>query len=232
MIAENLHRIEQEIQESCALVSRNPEDVTMVAVTKSVDSKTANELVELGVTDLAENRVDKLLEKKQDLAQHQQIKWHLIGNLQRRKVKLIINEIDYFHALDSLRLAQEIQKRAKQQIACFIEVNISGEESKHGIAPAELDLFIKELAALDKIKVIGLMTMAPYESSQAEIRTIFSSLKQLQEGVKEQNLQYAPCTELSMGMSQDFKTAIEEGATFVRIGTALFRKGIGKVNGN
>lgn len=225
MIAENLHRIEQEIQESCALVSRNPQEITMVAVTKSVDSMTANELVELGVTDLAENRVDKLLEKKQSLSNYQQINWHLIGNLQRRKVKLIINEIDYFHALDSLRLAQEIQKRAEHQINCFVEVNISGEESKHGIKPAELDSFIRELEGLDKIKMIGLMTMAPYEASQQEVRDIFSNLKQLQKSVKEQNLLYAPCTELSMGMSQDFKTAIEEGATFVRIGTALFRKG-------
>ncbi|BBM17466.1 YggS family pyridoxal phosphate enzyme [Enterococcus avium] len=225
MIAENLHRIEQEIQESCALVSRNPEDIIMVAVTKSVDSNAANELVELGVTDLAENRVDKLLEKKQSLSQNQQIKWHLIGNLQRRKVKLIINEIDYFHALDSLRLAQEIQKRAEHQINCFIEVNVSGEESKHGIQPKELPSFIEELEGLDKINVIGLMTMAPYEASQQEVRDIFSTLKRLQESMKKLNLQYAPCTELSMGMSQDFKTAIEEGATFVRIGTALFRKG-------
>lgn len=225
MIAENLHRIEQEIQESCALVSRNPEDITMVAVTKSVDSNAANELVELGVTDLAENRVDKLLEKKQSLLQNQQIKWHLIGNLQRRKVKLIINEIDYFHALDSLRLAQEIQKRAEHQINCFIEVNVSGEESKHGIQPKELPSFIEELEGLDKINVIGLMTMAPYEASQQEVRDIFSTLKRLQESMKKLNLQYSPCTELSMGMSQDFKTAIEEGATFVRIGTALFRKG-------
>ena len=197
----------------------------MVAVTKSVDSNAANELVELGVTDLAENRVDKLLEKKQSLSQNQQIKWHLIGNLQRRKVKLIINEIDYFHALDSLRLAQEIQKRAEHQINCFIEVNVSGEESKHGIQPKELPSFIEELEGLDKINVIGLMTMAPYEASQQEVRDIFSTLKLLQESMKKLNLQYAPCTELSMGMSQDFKTAIEEGATFVRIGTALFRKG-------
>ena len=225
MIAENLHKIEQEIQESCALVSRNPKDVTMVAVTKSVDSTTANELVELDVTDLAENRVDKLLEKKQALPQNRQINWHLIGNLQRRKVKLIINEIDYFHALDSLRLAQEIQKRAEHQINCFIEVNVSGEESKHGLAPAEVETFVKELRDLDKIRVVGLMTMAPYGAAESEVHQIFSSLKQLQESIKNLNLQYAPCTELSMGMSQDFKTAIEEGATFVRIGTALFRKG-------
>ncbi len=225
MIAENLHRIQQEIQESCALVSRNPQDITMVAVTKSVNSTDANELVELGVRNLAENRVDKLLEKKQYLSQKQHIKWHLIGNLQRRKVKLIINEIDFFHALDSLRLAQEIQKRAEHQIDCFIEVNVSGEESKHGISPEELFSFIKHLEGLDKVHVIGLMTMAPYDANESEVRAVFSKLRQLQESVRELHLQYAPCTELSMGMSQDFKTAIEEGAMFVRIGTALFKKG-------
>ncbi|MEG1503531.1 MAG: YggS family pyridoxal phosphate-dependent enzyme [Enterococcus sp.] len=225
MIAENLHRIEQEIQESCALVSRKPEEVTLVAVTKSVDSNAAEELIKLGVRDIAENRVDKLLEKKQALTDYPQVRWHLIGNLQRRKVKLIINEIDYFHALDSLRLAQEIQKRAEHKINCFIEVNVSGEESKQGIAPAELQTFIEELAELDKLNIVGLMTMAPYEATQADIRAIFANLKQLQVQMKELNLPYAPCTELSMGMSQDFSLAIEEGATFVRVGTALFKKG-------
>ncbi|MFC4771112.1 YggS family pyridoxal phosphate-dependent enzyme [Enterococcus hermanniensis] len=225
MIAENLHRIEQEIQESCALVSRKPEAVTLVAVTKSVDSNAAEELIKLGVGDVAENRVDKLLEKKQALTDYPQVKWHLIGNLQRRKVKLIINEIDYFHALDSLRLAQEIQKRAEHQINCFIEVNVSGEESKQGITPAELPAFIEALAELDKLTIVGLMTMAPYEASQAEIRAVFANLKQLQVQMKELNLPYAPCKELSMGMSQDFSLAIEEGATFVRVGTALFKEG-------
>lgn len=225
MIAENLHRIEQEIQESCALVSRKPEEVTLVAVTKSVDSNAAEELIKLGVRDIAENRVDKLLEKKQALSNYPQVRWHLIGNLQRRKVKLIINEIDYFHALDSLRLAQEIQKRAEHKINCFIEVNVSGEESKQGIAPAELQTFIEGLAELDKLNIVGLMTMAPYEATQADIRAIFANLKQLQVQMKELNLPYAPCTELSMGMSQDFSLAIEEGATFVRVGTALFKKG-------
>lgn len=225
MIAENLHRIEQEIQESCALVSRKPEEVTLVAVTKSVDSNAAEELIKLGVRDIAENRVDKLLEKKQALTDYPQVRWHLIGNLQRRKVKLIINEIDYFHALDSLRLAQEIQKRAEHKINCFIEVNVSGEESKQGLAPAELQTFIEELAELDKLNIVGLMTMAPYEATQADIRAIFANLKQLQVQMKELNLPYAPCTELSMGMSQDFSLAIEEGATFVRVGTALFKKG-------
>ncbi|MBO1308268.1 YggS family pyridoxal phosphate-dependent enzyme [Enterococcus sp. 669A] len=225
MIADNLHTVEQEIQESCALVSRNPEDVTLVAVTKSVDSSAAEELVRLGVTNLAENRVDKLLEKKENLSQYSDISWHLIGNLQRRKVKSIINHVDYFHALDSLRLAQEIQKRAAHKINCFIEVNISGEESKHGISPEELLSFVYELEDLTNVHIVGLMTMAPFDADDETIRSIFASLKKLQEKICSLKLNYAPCTELSMGMSQDFPLAIIEGATYIRVGTALFKKG-------
>lgn len=224
MIAENLQKIKQEIRESCALVSRSPEEVKLVAVTKSVDSEKAAELVDLGVYDLAENRVDKLLEKKAALGDNANIKWHLIGNLQRRKVKNIINEIDYFHALENEKLAAEINKRAEKVIKCFIEINISGEESKHGIKSGNLIEFVALLANYEKIEVVGLMTMAPLEASQAEVREIFSKLKKLQEKIEQQEIPYAPCHELSMGMSQDFQIAIESGATFVRIGTALFRK--------
>ncbi|MEO1773042.1 YggS family pyridoxal phosphate-dependent enzyme [Candidatus Enterococcus ferrettii] len=225
MIADNLHTVKQEIQESCALVSRNSGEVTLIAVTKSVDSSAAEELVKLGVNNLAENRVDKLLEKKESLSQYTQISWHLIGNLQRRKVKSIINHIDYFHALDSVRLAQEIQKRATHKINCFIEVNISGEESKHGIRPEELTAFVHELADLSNVSIVGLMTMAPFDADDETIRSIFASLKNLQEEICSLKLKYAPCTELSMGMSQDFPLAIIEGATYIRVGTALFKKG-------
>ncbi|MGG5316804.1 YggS family pyridoxal phosphate-dependent enzyme [Enterococcus sp. AZ072] len=225
MIADNLHTVKQEIQESCALVSRNSGEVTLIAVTKSVDSSATEELVKLGVNNLAENRVDKLLEKKESLSQYTQISWHLIGNLQRRKVKSIINHIDYFHALDSVRLAQEIQKRATHKINCFIEVNISGEESKHGIRPEELTAFVHELADLSNVSIVGLMTMAPFDADDETIRSIFASLKNLQEEICSLKLKYAPCTELSMGMSQDFPLAIIEGATYIRVGTALFKKG-------
>lgn len=224
MIAENLQKIKQEIRESCALVSRSPEEVKLVAVTKSVDSEEAAELVDLGVYDLAENRVDKLLEKKAALGDNANIKWHLIGNLQRRKVKNVINEIDYFHALENEKLAAEINKRAEKVVKCFIEINISGEESKHGIKAENLVEFVALLANYEKIEVVGLMTMAPLESSEIEVREIFSKLKKLQEKIEQQEIPYAPCHELSMGMSQDFQIAIESGATFVRIGTALFRK--------
>ncbi|EMF0424600.1 YggS family pyridoxal phosphate-dependent enzyme [Enterococcus hirae] len=223
MIADNLLKIEQEVQDSCALVHRDPKEVTLVAVTKSVDSATAEKLIEQGVKNCAENRVDKLLQKKQDLVNYPDVKWHLIGNLQRRKVKLIINEIDCFHALDSLKLAEEIQKRATKPLDCFVEVNVSGEASKHGFSPEELVPFIESLVALSKIKVVGLMTMAPKEASAKQIRKVFGTLKELRDLVHSKGFSHAPCTELSMGMSQDFQLAIEEGATFIRVGTALFK---------
>lgn len=223
MLTDNLNHINQEILLACEKAQRSVSDVTMIAVTKSVESQTAKELAKLGVVNMAENRVDKLLEKKMALKDFSVIKWHLIGNLQRRKVKLVINEIDYFHALDSFKLAEEIQKRAEKEISCFVEVNITGEESKHGFKPAEVLPFVQEIAEFDKIKVIGLMTMAPLNTSEKELHEVFSELKKLQCVISDQHLSNAPCTELSMGMSNDFPIAIEEGATFVRIGTAIFR---------
>lgn len=222
MISKNLAMINNKIDEACTLAHRDSSEITVIGVTKSVDAQTARTLVENGVVNLAENRVDKLLEKKQALADLSEVKWHLIGNLQRRKVKDIINEIDYFHALDSLRLAQEINKRANKVIHCFIEVNVSGEASKHGIAPEDLSQFIEDLAVFDKIEVVGLMTMAPYNETNSTIHGIFNTLKQLQIATHQKNLVNVPCTELSMGMSNDFPIAIEEGATYVRIGRLLF----------
>lgn len=222
MISDNLNEVYQKIAEASLKAKRQPSDVTLVAVTKSVDTATARQLVENGVINLAENRVDKLLEKQHDLKDQTAVKWHLIGNLQRRKVKDIINQIDYFHALDSLRLAQEIEKRAETEIKCFVEVNISGEASKHGFSPEEALNFVNELGTFEKVKVIGLMTMAPLTATEAEIRVIFKQLKRLQSTVQDLKIEQAPCSELSMGMSNDFEIAIEEGSTFIRVGRMLF----------
>jgi len=223
MISDNLQEVQQEIQDSCALVSRSSSEVTLVGVTKSVDTEQTIELANQGLKHLAENRADQFLAKKKEMSHLTDISWHFIGNLQRRKVKSIINEIDYFHALDSLKLANEIQKRAEQTIRCFVEVNVSGESSKQGIAYEELEAFIEQLASFDKIKVVGLMTLAPLHSTQKEQRGIFAKLKSLQEMIQEKGLDFAPCTQTSMGMSNDFSVAIQEGATFIRVGTALFK---------
>ena len=135
----------------------------------------------------------------------------------------MINLVDYFHALDSVKLAQEIQKRAEHPIKCFLQVNISGEESKHGFAPDELDDVLAEIAQLDKIEIVGLMTMAPFEASQEELQDIFSKTHQLQKQLEKKQLKNMPFSELSMGMSRDFEVAIANGATFVRIGTSFFK---------
>ena len=147
----------------------------------------------------------------------------MIGSLQRRKVKEVINYVDYFHALDSMKLAQEIQKRASHPIKCFIQVNISGEESKHGFAPEELDALLPEMENLDNLQIVGLMTMAPFEASQDELQAIFAATHQLQKELQKKQLKNMPFTELSMGMSRDYDVAIANGATFVRIGTSFFK---------
>ena len=135
----------------------------------------------------------------------------------------MINLVDYFHALDSVKLAQEIQKRAEHPIKCFLQVNISGEESKHGFAPDELDDVLAEIAQLDKIEIVGLMTMALFEASQEELQDIFSKTHQLQKQLEKKQLKNMPFSELSMGMSRDFEVAIANGATYVRIGTSCFK---------
>ena len=151
------------------------------------------------------------------------VTWHLIGTLQRRKVKEVIPYVDYFHALDSLKLAQEIQKRTDHVIKCFLQVNISGEESKHGFSKEELLELLPELAKLDQIEYVGLMTMAPFEAGSDELKEIFKDTQALQAEIREKQIPNMPMTELSMGMSRDFKEAIQFGSTFVRIGTAFFK---------
>ena len=224
MISENLLEVRQEIQNSCALVSRNPEEVNLVVVTKSVGTQEMTTLYQLGERNFAENRVDVLLEKQEALKAFPGIQWHFIGHLQRRKVKKVIHTIDYFHALESLKLAEEIQKRATKVLSCFVEVNVSGEESKQGVSPAELLSFIQALQPFDKIKVVGLMTMAPFEADEVEQLAIFNQLRSLQEVINDLAYYYAPCTDLSMGMSNDFSAAIQAGATYVRVGSALFKE--------
>lgn len=224
MISENLREVRQEIQKSCALVARPTASVTLVGVTKYATVEQTRELVTAGVTHLGENRADKFLLKKQALADFPGLTWHFIGNLQRRKVKSIVNEIDYLHSLDNLSLAGEIQKRAQRELKCFVEVNVSGEESKHGIPVAEVASFIAALAGYDKIKVVGLMTMAPLASTISEQRELFSQLRILRDQIRSNAFSWAPCTELSMGMSNDYPVAIEAGATFVRVGSALFQE--------
>ena len=220
-LVENADLVRQQVETARNKANRQ-DQVNVIAVTKYVDVATTEALVKTGIQHIGENRVDKFLEKYQALNEYD-LTWHLIGSLQRRKVKDVINFVDYFHALDSVKLAQEIQKRAEHSIKCFLQVNISGEESKHGFAPDELDDVLAEIAQLDKIEIVGLMTMAPFEASQEELQDIFSKTHQLQKQLEKKQLKNMPFSELSMGMSRDFEVAIANGATYVRIGTSFFK---------
>ncbi|ANU10479.1 hypothetical protein A1A1_04077 [Planococcus antarcticus DSM 14505] len=193
--------------------------IQIIAVTKQVGVERTKEAIRAGICHLGENRPEGLSQKLEAI--DESVSWHYIGNLQTRKVKDVINEIDYLHSLDRSSLAKEIQKRASNQVKCFVQVNVSGEESKSGIAPNETIDFIKSLEIYDKIQVVGLMTMAPNTTDELAIREAFKGLKSLQLQVSEKQWTHAPCTECSMGMSNDYLIAAQEGASFVRIGTAL-----------
>lgn len=200
---------------------RPEHSVSVIAVTKYVDSTIAGQLIDTGIEHIAENRVDKFLDKYEAL-KDKSVTWHLIGTLQRRKVKDVINFVDYFHALDSVKLASEIEKRADHPVKCFLQVNISEEDSKHGFKVSEIEAAIEEIGKMGNIQLVGLMTMAPADASQERIASIFREANQLRKNLQSKERKNMPFTELSMGMSGDYSIAIQEGSTFVRIGTSFF----------
>ncbi|ERH35949.1 YggS family pyridoxal phosphate-dependent enzyme [Staphylococcus equorum] len=217
----NLEQIEKQLKTHCEKgnISTLP---NVIAVTKYVTIDRANDAYNAGIRHFGENRLEGFQLKKEALPDD--IVMHFIGSLQTRKVKEVINEIDYFHALDRLKLAKEINKRAEHKIKCFVQVNVSGEESKQGVALKDVNTFIETLEQYENLEVVGLMTMAPLTDDESYIKSLFQSLKNKRDEIKALNLNYAPCTELSMGMSNDFHLAAEEGASFVRIGTKLVGK--------
>ncbi|MFP7494167.1 YggS family pyridoxal phosphate-dependent enzyme [Terribacillus saccharophilus] len=218
-VQENLKHIRDDIRSAAAKSGRDSEDITLLAVTKYVTIERTKEAVDAGIVDLGENRIEGFLKKQAAIGE--KAVWHFIGSLQTRKVKDIIESVDYLHALDRLSLAKEIQKRSSKKIKCFVQVNVSGEESKSGVSPDETIAFIRELAAYPAIEVVGLMTMAPNTEDEDVLRSVFSGLRQLRDEAAAAHMAHAPCTLLSMGMSNDYKIAIEEGATHIRVGSAL-----------
>ncbi|MEH6890016.1 YggS family pyridoxal phosphate-dependent enzyme [Bacillus sp. JJ864] len=218
----NLAYVGQEVERACQRVNRSLDEITLVAVTKTVGIEKTNEVLQAGLVHLGENRNEGFLQKYEYFGS--KATWHFIGSLQSRKVKEIINEIDYLHSLDRLSLAKEIQKQATKPIRCFVQVKTSAEESKQGLDIDETIDFIYNLQQFDKIEVVGLMTMAPFTDDEMQIRSCFQMLRKLQKQVQDLNLSNAPCLELSMGMSNDYTIAIEEGATFIRLGTILVGK--------
>ena len=207
---------------------RNASDVCLVGVTKTMDVIMAGKLVEAGLTDLGENKVQELLPKYEALSKCDGLNWHFIGHLQRNKVKFIIDKVKMIHSVDSLALAKEIDKRAKQvnkTIDILIEVNIASEENKHGVSKEDSSILAKEILTLKNIRLQGLMCIAPFVENPEDNRLCFENMRKLLVDINKwypHNLK-----ELSMGMSGDYAVAIEEGATMVRIGTALMDKMIG-----
>jgi len=227
-IQENLNTIKKEIAISCQKSGRNPEDVKIVAVTKTRTAEEINKVIELGIADIGENRVQELLEKYDRV--NKDARWHIIGHLQTNKVKYIADKVSMIQSVDSLKLAMEIEKHCSKLgkvMDILIEVN-SGEENKNGIAYSEAFELVEEVSKLEHVCIKGLMTMAPLGAEETVLRKVFSSLKNLADEIKGKNFPGVFMDELSMGMSGDYKLAIEEGATLIRPGRSLFSESFNK----
>ena len=223
-LAGNLRGVRQRIAAACQRAGRAPDDVRLVAVTKSVGADAIRALHTLGATDVGENRVQDALGKQDALGGKLGLRWHMIGHLQTNKVRHALGLFDAVDSVDSLRLAQEVERRAAVEGLCvpvLVECNVSGEDTKFGVRPAELVLLLDAIRPFAHVRVEGLMTMAPFVADAEAARPVFAALRELAAQAREQTGLALP--HLSMGMTQDFEVAIEEGATMVRIGTALFR---------
>jgi len=219
-IKENIGIIREKIAKAAKRAGRDPDGVTLMAVTKKIPVDVIREAAVLGITDMGENKVQEASEKTSCPGMGTGIKWHMIGHLQTNKVKQAVRLFDEIHSVDSIRLAREIHKRSAEAgkvMPVYIEVNVSGETSKYGVPPSGLSDLLEEAKGIDRIEVKGLMTMAPYSDDPEDSRPYFRELTKL---AREHGL-----SGLSMGMSGDFEVAIEEGATIIRVGTAIFEDG-------
>ncbi len=227
-IKENIDNIFKKVQLAAEKSGRKLEDITLIAVSKTVDWEKAKEAVEAGVNNLGENRVQEITNKYEqfdDLNLNDNVNWHMIGHLQKNKVKYIIDKVNLIHSVENLELANEINKRAAQHNLIsnvLIELNIGEEESKFGISDENVIEFVKSLEQFENIKVLGLMTVAPYAENPEDIRWVFKKMKEIYNNISNINLRNTEMKYLSMGMTNDFEIAIEEGSNIVRIGTAIF----------
>lgn len=222
-ISENIQKVRAIISRQAALAGRNAAEITLIAVTKTVVPERIQEALAAGVTDIGENKIQEALSKSSNIGHS--VQWHLIGHLQTNKVKTAIQLFDLIHSVDSLKLAEAIDQEAgkagkKQRI--LVEVNVSGEESKYGCSPEAAVELIKSAGNRDNLQIEGLMTMAPFTADQEKIKAVFKGLRDLKDTIAGYQIPNVTMKHLSMGMSQDFEIAIAEGATLVRIGTAIF----------
>ncbi len=223
MVKENLVHVERKIEEACKRAGRDRSEVTLIAVSKTKPVSMMREVMETGVIDFGENKVQELTSKYEEL--DTPLNWHLIGHLQRNKVKYIVDKVTLIHSVDSYRLAQQIDEEAKKKnviVNILIEVNIANEESKFGVAKEEVLPLLMEISKLTNVKVKGLMTIAPYVENSEENRIHFRNMHKLIVDIKSKNIDNIDMDILSMGMTGDYEVAIEEGATMVRVGTGIF----------
>ena len=223
MLAQNFTEVENNIKEACKRVGRNCDEVTLIAVSKTKPVEILQEAYNLGTRVFGENKVQEIMDKYDALPDD--ISWHMIGHLQRNKIKYIIDKVDLIHSVDSVRLAEAIEKEAaKRDIIAniLLEVNVAKEDTKFGLMPEEVESIIEEISKFPHIRVKGLMTIAPFVENPEENRVHFSRLRKLSVDINSKKVDNVTMSILSMGMTNDYEIAIEEGATMVRVGTGLF----------
>lgn len=223
MIRENIEHVKGNIRAVCEKSGRKEEEVTLIAVSKTKPLSMLTEAYECGCRDFGENKVQELVEKWEQMPKD--IRWHMIGHLQRNKVKYIVDKVYMIHSVDSLRLAEEISKEAVKKgvtVSILIEINVAQEESKFGTTCEEAYHLVEEASRLPNIIIKGLMTIAPYVENAEENKQYFEKLRQIYVDINRKNIDNVYMTELSMGMTGDYETAIAEGATYIRVGTGIF----------
>ena len=224
-IAANINMIKQRIAAAALKCGRDPDSIKLLAVTKTIPTEYIIKAIDAGITMLGENYVQEARDKIAAIGSRAQ--WHMIGHLQTNKAKYVVTLFDYVHSVDRMELAQELDKRAgliNRKLNVLIEVNVSGEKSKSGIPADDAPALIKQIAGLENLAMRGLMTMAPYSNNPENARPYFSALRNLRDNISRQQISGIQMEELSMGMTDDFEVAIEEGATIIRIGRAIFGK--------
>ena len=223
MVQEQLEEVRQNIRNACERSGRKVEDVTLIAVSKTKPVPMLQEAYDAGARDFGENKVQEILEKEPQLPSD--IRWHMIGHLQKNKVRQVIDKAVLIHSVDTVGLAKQIEKEAVKRdldVSILLEVNVAGEESKFGFAPEEVEEAAREIAKYPHVHIQGLMTIAPFVENSEENRGVFKKLYELYVDMKRKNIDNVTMNVLSMGMTGDYQTAIEEGATMVRVGTGIF----------
>ena len=223
MLAENLREVQAKVEAACKRANRNVDEVTLIAVSKTKPISMLEEIYNEGIRDFGENKVQELTDKYENM--EKDIRWHMIGHLQRNKVKYIVDKVKLIHSVDSIRLAEAIEQEAAKKnviVDILIEVNVAEEESKFGLKVEEVIAMVEEISTFSHLRIKGLMTIAPFVEDPEENRSVFARLRKLSVDINEKNIDNVSVEILSMGMTNDYEVAIEEGATMVRVGTGIF----------